>query len=129
MVRRELQKGMSMVAAVVVLAMIAFYVWLGICLIPVYYHNFAIKRILASTSNDSSLMNVTNPVMYRAQVTSMLQKQFDMNNLDKSYLDDMKVTFGTTQTTIELPYEARIHIVNNMDAVLSFHDVVEVPRQ
>lgn len=116
------QQGLTAIAIVLILAMIAFFAMIAIRLFPVYMENFSVVSHLESLSEEADIEQKTN-----GEILSTLQKRFD--------IDDVKHVTGENvfiernkdgSMLIAIEYEVRTPAVANVDMVISFIDEVKI---
>ena len=115
------QRGMTTIGVVLVLAMGAFFVLIGLKLYPIYYDSFKVGAALDSLKTDPSL--ATKP---SAEVVDRLMKRLSIDNVDHVEKSDVSVEKSGKGLNVSVDYEARKNIVGNIDVVVSFSKAVEV---
>ena len=115
------QRGMTTMGLVLVLAMVAFFVLIGLKLYPIYYDSFKVGAALDSLKSDPTLAGKTS-----AEVVDRLMKRLGIDNVDHVEKSDVTVEKSGKGIRVTVDYEARKNIVGNVDVVVSFDKVVEV---
>ena len=115
------QRGMTTIGLVLVLALVAFFVLLGLKLYPIYYDSFKVGAALDSLKGDPTLTSKTP-----AEVVDRLMKRLSIDNVDHVEKSDVTVEKTGKGIHISVEYEARKNIVGNVDVVVSFSKAVEV---
>ena len=115
------QRGMTTIALVLVLALVAFFVLLGLKLYPIYYDSFKVGAALDSLKGDTTLTSKTP-----AEVVDRLMKRLSIDNVDHVEKSDVTVEKTGKGIHVSVEYEARKNIVGNVDVVVSFSKAVEV---
>lgn len=115
------QRGMTTIGLLLILAMAAFFVLIGLKLYPVYYDSFKVGSALDSLKADPSLATKTS-----AEVVDRLLKRLSIDNVDHVEKSDVTVEKSGRGIRVAVEYEARKNIVGNVDVVVSFSKAVEV---
>lgn len=115
------QRGMTTIGLLLILAMTAFFVLIGLKLYPVYYDSFKVGSALDSLKADPSLATKTS-----AEVVDRLLKRLSIDNVDHIEKSDVTVEKSGRGIRVAVEYEARKNIVGNVDVVVSFSKAVEV---
>lgn len=115
------QRGMTTIGLVLVLAMIAFFVLIGLKLYPIYYDSFKVGAALDSLKADPTLAGKTS-----AEVVDRLMKRLSIDNVDHVEKSDVTVEKSGKGIRVLVEYDARKNIVGNVDVMVSFSKAVEV---
>ena len=115
------QRGMTTMGLVLVLAMVAFFVLIGLKLYPIYYDSFKVGAALDSLKSDPALVGKTS-----AEVVDRLMKRLGIDNVDHVEKSDVTVEKSGKGIRVTVDYEARKNIIGNVDVVVSFDKAVEV---
>lgn len=116
------QRGMSMWSGMFVIAVVAFFLFLGFKLFPPYMENFKVKNAIEGLARDPSIGTMT-----RGEMIVSLEKRFDIDNVDtvKPAQHLFLETRGRTRV-IRITYEAVVPLFGNISALLDFQHVREV---
>ncbi len=115
------QRGMTTMGIILILAMAAFFVLIGLKLYPIYYDSFKVGAALDSLKTDSSLMGKSS-----TEVVDRLMKRLGIDNVDHVEKSDVTVEKTGKGMRVSVEYEARKNIVGNVDVLVSFSKAVEV---
>ncbi len=121
MISLKNQHGLTMISWLLVLTMVGFFIMVGMKLAPVYLQNYTIRNILESVRKE--ILTSRKPV---TEIRTMLSRRFDMNSIDNLKRENIKIRRSSGITTIEVNYEERRPIVGNLDAIMTFHESVEL---
>ncbi|MBU6953725.1 DUF4845 domain-containing protein [Hahella sp. HN01] len=121
---RKNQQGASVLAVLVWVAVGISVITLGIKLIPIYIDDFAVKSSLEGLNREADLARLSNP-----EILSRLDKHFMVNNVRNFDKNSIKITRENTKMRIDIIYEQRTNIINNIDAVVSFNHHLEANNQ
>jgi Domain of unknown function (DUF4845) len=124
------QRGFTFWGWMIVLGIGAFFLTLAAKLAPVYISNYSIQAIIKSLDKEPELAEKSIYDIRRA-----VQRKFDVNNIDSilaekcdKKLSCVSVQKDATTLRIDANYEARVHIMGNVDAVVMFkNNFVELP--
>lgn len=115
------QHGMTMISWLVILAVIGFFIMIGLRIGPVYMEHYTIKNILESIQNEPLISR--KPV---GEIRMMLLKRLDINNIRDLNREHIKIRRAGGVTTIEIDYEKRRPIAGNLDVIMMFNESVEL---
>lgn len=128
--QRVLQRGMSVWQWLVVVLVVGLGLTIAVAIGPLYVTNFSVQSTVKSLQ--------TEPELSSKSVTEMraaIERKFDVNQItvvqavcrdkDKPCL---KIERTKSVVKVDANYEARVHVIANIDAVVSFKDnYVEIP--
>lgn len=121
MVSVKNQQGLTMISWLLVLTMVGFFIMMGMKLAPVYLQHYTIQNVLESLRKDALVSR--KPV---TEIRTMLSRRLDMNSIKKLKRENVKIRRSSGITTIEVNYEERRPIAGNLDAIMTFHESVEL---
>lgn len=127
---RERQRGLSIWQGLIVLAIAGFLFTIGVKLAPKYITNFTVESTVESLRNE--------PEIAAKSITEMrfaIERKFDVNRIEviQAVCRDkdrpcLKIEKSTTKVIIDANYEARVHMMGNVDAVVVFgNNRIEIP--
>jgi len=122
MSHRRDQRGMTTIGLALVFAIGAFFVLLALRLVPVYLEHFKVVEILDGLATEGR--DPTNLLT----VKQLLERRLEINDIDRIKKENITITRRDGISHVEIKYEARVPILSNVDAVVSFHDVRDVAR-
>ncbi|MCO6439959.1 MAG: DUF4845 domain-containing protein [Nitrococcus mobilis] len=115
MTRLGHQGGMVLVSWLVTLCMVGTLILVAIRLAPVYIEAYEVGSILQSMAGDSGLRNST-----RGEVWETFKKRLDINDINYIVRSDLAMNEVAGGLQLILAYQARVHLLGNLDAVASF---------
>lgn len=108
-----------------VVLMGAFVVICLIKLAPVYIDNFTIREAFKGVQEEivADETKATNK-----RIRAMLERRFTVNRIDRIKTKDVEFVREKTRLLVNAPYEVRVPLLLNIDAVVKFADTgFEVP--
>jgi len=112
------QRGVTMLGAVAILVVVASVVTVALRLGP-HYIDFHTMQTLVEELPEARVHT-----MERGDIRESLQKRFRINNIRAYEVSDViSIERGKGQTQLIIRYEAREHLVANVDVVLSFEKI------
>ena len=117
------QQGLSSTGWLFVIAVFGAILTIVAKLAPFYLDNRVVVATLNTLAEDSAF-----PSMAPNQVRSKLQKTFTINAIRGKPLQALKVTKKKNVMLVTVAYEERVNIVFNIDAVLTFNNVLDSTR-
>ncbi|HET8700978.1 MAG TPA: DUF4845 domain-containing protein [Nitrococcus sp.] len=109
------QGGMTLVSWLVTLIGFGVAALVAIRLAPVYIEAYEVGSILQSMETDPELKNST-----RSDILETFEKRLDINNINHMN-NDLKVNEIAGGMRLIVDYQARVHLLGNLDAVANFH--------
>jgi hypothetical protein len=116
------QKGMTFIGVLFVLFIIAFFVLIGLRIIPMYIESTKIRGSLQSLEKEPFITTKS-----KADIQKLIGKRFDIEDIES--LDprkDVEIKKERGILTISTKYELRKNILGNVDVIMSFDEKVEV---
>ena len=126
MAMKHKQQGMTAIAWVIVLALVAIQAVMALRIIPVYMNYGTVKSILDDMAADSELRGESPTI-----IKSLVQRKLQVNNVmelqrDKNAFKYKKLSDGLQ---ISLNYEARGPIYGNLEFIATFSHEVLIPKK
>ena len=119
---RSRQAGFTVWEWLVIVLVGGFLLKLGFSIGPLYITNYTIQATVQALQNEPELASKT---VY--EVRSAVERKFDVNQIEvvQAVCRDknkpcMKVEKTKTHLVIDANYEARTHVIGNVDAVVVF---------
>ncbi|MCW0387610.1 hypothetical protein NB722_002149 [Xanthomonas sacchari] len=109
------QSGMTLTSFVIVLAVVGFFVYIGMKLFPMYMEFYAVRSAMKGVATEAG-----SAEMDPAQAKVSLFRRLDINYSDTVKPGD--VTFERTDTGVKMhvAYEVRRPLIANLDVVGKF---------
>ena len=116
---RDSQKGMSFFGWLAVIALVVFAATVAMKLTPIYLDHFALRKIVTSVNDDPSLK-----IGSLRDLRAHINKGMQINSIrDIKAEDAITVTAsGTDVYTVEIKYEVRSPLLNNVDLLIHFDE-------
>ena len=115
------QRGMTPIGWILVFLLIAFFALIALKLTPIYIESFTVGSVIADLKDEPGIGSMTS-----REITSLIQKRFDVNSVTGVSTDDVYVEKLGGTMTISAEYEVRKSMLGNVDIVVSFNKSVEV---
>lgn len=113
-------QGASLIVTLVVIFLLLLDVVIAIRLVPVYIDNYQIKTTLEAMTQDSTMQDLT-----KDEIRDFFSRRIAVNNIKNFDLSKLQIDRKQGKLTFTVNYEARVKIVGNVDAVLTFNNRVE----
>ena len=117
------QQGLTFISLVFVLALIGFFVLLGLKIGPIYLNHSKVVSALAEIKKTPDIEEQSE-----AEIRGGLSKRFDINYVDDVTQDDIKVTRHNDYLKVAIEYEVVTKIAGNLSVLVEFNDVIEVGK-
>ena len=118
---RMRQSGMTGIGWIIVLGLIAFFAVLVLRLAPIYLEYAQVASAVDSLEREP-LITKKPP----GQIQKLLLRRFDVNDVKRVNASNIKLQRSGGVLTITVAYEARVHLLGNIDAVAVFHKSLEL---
>ena len=120
---RNSQRGIGMLPAMVLIALVIFLGTIAVKLFPIYIDHWTLKDVISDVVEESN--GDTTP----AQIKSKLESRFVTNRIETISIRDITIKLERDSTTIDANYEKRTPLIFNVDGVVKFEDLFfEIPR-
>lgn len=117
------QSGLTAISIVVLLAIGAFFILLGLRLMPIYLENFKVASHLEKLAKDPATKELSED-----EIVSKLLKRFDIDDVDHVTEEDITLEQTETGLAIYIDYEVRAPTIGNVDLIASFSEKAEISR-
>ncbi|NKN33309.1 DUF4845 domain-containing protein [Marichromatium bheemlicum] len=119
------QHGLGLLSFMILVVIAAFFITLVLKLGPVYMQNLTIQSVM------DGLQDPVQPVGNSTRkISGYLARNLDINGIDVVSAQDFEFKrTDADRLTVVLEYERRTHLFFNVDAVLTFHNQVEISTQ
>jgi hypothetical protein len=116
------QHGLTAIATLLILILVAFGVFLLFKMVPVYLEYFNVSSSVSSLKEVDDL-GQKSP----ADVRELLKRRLEINDVRRVKPDHIKITRSGSATTVAVNYEAREHLLGNLDLIFTFSKTVIFP--
>lgn len=113
------QQGMSFISILVIIAVVSFFIMIGLKVFPSYITHYSIKKVLLQLETDRDI-DKKSP----AEIRKLLKRRFKINNVYDFDPKNINFTKKKDGLEVRIAYEVREHVVGNVDIVLTFDDHV-----
>lgn len=118
------EQGFTLITIVIILFLIGFFTMLILKIGPIYLNNMKVRSSLQAIKSTTDISSKS-----KQEVTSLLNKRFDVNYVDFIDKNDIKITKHGDYLKVEIAYEVIENIVGNLDVLVTFNEVIEVGNQ
>jgi hypothetical protein len=115
------QTGMTAISMLLLLIIAGFFALLVMKMGPVYLENYKVKTVLSALESESMIGKKSI-----SEVRQLIDRRLYINEVRRLTAKDIKVKKADGKLRVEIVYEVREHIAANVDAIMSFEDIVEV---
>ncbi|HFQ91718.1 MAG TPA: DUF4845 domain-containing protein [Chromatiales bacterium] len=115
------EAGLTGLGFIFILLILAFFVALGLKLVPVYLEYYNVTTSLQSLAKEDS-----SELSSSQDIKALLNKRLGIN--DVTSVSDQNITIGKEgdNTLVTVEYEVRKNFLGNVDIVVTFKDSVEL---
>lgn len=115
---RHRQSGMSILGILAIAIMVGFFVMCALRLAPSYFEYLTVKEIVTKVANEYESDKKTIRELRRS-----LENLLNTNQVYGVKSKDIEIYRKNGKTFIDANYEARIHVMGRIDAVMNFDDL------
>lgn len=116
------QKGLTFIGFVMLLAILGFFAYAAMRLVPIYTEYFAVKSAMKAVAAESG-----SAQMQPGDIRNKLIKRFDVSYVTSVNPNDIRVR-RDRNPSITIAYEVRKPFISNVDLVVSFSHTQELSR-
>lgn len=115
---RHRQSGMSLLGMLAIAMMVGFFVLCGLRIAPSYVEYRAVKGVVTKVATEYGAQAKTVRELRKTIATNL-----NTNQIHGIHPKDIEIYRKEGKTFIDANYEARIHVMANIDAVVMFDDL------
>ena len=115
------QRGITFISLVLMLVVAGFFAMLLMKLGPIYLENYTIKTVLKNLENTSGLGSRPS-----RDILSTLSDRLYVNEVRRLEKKNIKLSKKGGRVTLTINYEVRKPILANVDALVTFSDMVQL---
>ena len=114
------QQGVTAVGWLIILSLIAFFVFIGLKLFPIYLENFNVQGSMASLAKEAGLHKKT-----KAEIRRLLNKKLNINNIRSIKKKDIKISKRGRIVTVTIDYSVQTPLMGALTLLAEFHEEAE----
>ena len=114
------QQGVTAVGWLIILSLIAFFVFLGLKLFPIYLENFNVQGSMNSLAKETGLHKKT-----KAEIRRLLNKKLNINNIRSIKKKDIKISKRGKIVTVTVDYSVTTPLMGALTLLAEFHEEAE----
>jgi hypothetical protein len=115
------QQGLTFISLVFLLGFFAFFVLLGLKIVPVYLDHFKVASVVAELEKTPDLEEKSV-----SDIRESLSKRLGMNYVYDVTQDDIVITKYGHYLKVVIAYNVVKKIIGNLSVLVEFNDVIEV---
>lgn len=112
---RGRQQGLTFIGYLIILSIIGFFVLIALKLTPVYLEYFRVKRQVESLVDESGLKEKSG-----IEVRKLLKRRFGVDDIENIPEDQIKLEKKESEMKIQITWARQVHMMGNVDALVSF---------
>lgn len=120
---KRMQRGMTLIGFLLVLAVVGVFVYMGMKLIPMYSEYYAVKQALSGLASDPGIAD-RSP----AQIRDLFFRRLYVSYADNIKSEHVKIVRKDQGFEMTVKYEVRKPLIYNLDVVGNFEAVKEMRR-
>ena len=117
------QGGMTMLGFLITLAVIMFFLFCGMKILPMYTEYYSVKKALAGMASEPGLANSS-----KENIRKLFMRRLDMSYALNVKPEALKIESTDQGYMLTVDYELRKELIANLDIVGKFHAQQELKR-
>ena len=117
------QRGLTLIGWLLTLAAIGLVAVMGLRLVPVYLDAYKVATILEQLESESRTSS-----MDRREVRETVRRRLDIDDVTRVSASELQFKEIPGGMQVLLEYEARVHLIGNLDAVARFREEATLRR-
>jgi len=117
------QGGMTMLGFLITLAVIMFFLFCGMKILPMYTEYYSVKKALAGMASEPGLANSS-----KENIRKLFMRRLDMSYALNVKPEALKIESTDQGYMLTVDYELRKELIANLDVVGKFHAQQELKR-
>lgn len=110
------QNGATLMGLLMTAALIGFFAYVGMKLVPVYIENYGVKAALNSLADEGAQSGSVT------EIRSRLMKRLDVNNVDSVRPEDVEIKTMGKSRVVSVNYEVRTRFYGNLHLLMIFNE-------
>ena len=117
------QSGMTMLGFLITLAVVMFFLYVGMKIVPMYTEYYSVKKALAGMASEPGLASSS-----KEKVRQLFMRRLNMSYALNVKSDALKIESTDQGYMLTVDYEERRELMANLDVVGKFHAEQELKR-
>ena len=117
------QSGMTMLGFLITLAVVMFFLYIGMKIGPMYSEYYAVKKALAGMASEPGLADSS-----KEKIRDLFMRRLDMSYALNVKSDALKIESSDQGYMLKVDYELRKELIANLDVVGKCHAEQELKR-
>jgi hypothetical protein len=114
------QKGMTGIGWMIVIALVMFFAYIVILLLPIYLENHSVKSVIQDLENgDESFATAS-------KLRKIINRRLDINMATSVSSGDISISQDADVFIVDIDYEVREPFLGNIDLLITFKSSVEI---
>ncbi len=118
------QGGLTMISWMFVLAILVFFIMVGIKMVPSYMENYSVKQVLASMETDRSMRK-----LYPRELRKMFMRRLKINSVYEFKPEFLTIKKSKVGLDMLVDYEIRKPVVGNVFVVMTFDGMASIRKR
>ena len=117
------QSGMTMLGFLITLAVVMFFLYCGMKIVPMYTEFYSVKKALASIANEQNAQ-----ITSKDKIRALFARHMQIDYVSVNKPEMLKIESTDTGYNMLMDYERRTPLFANLDVVAKFHAEQAVAR-
>lgn len=115
------QQGVTGIGWLIILGLIAFFVFIGLRVFPIYMENFNVVTSIKSLEHEPQVTKRS-----KAEVQTLIMKRFQINDVKNATRKDLSVSNRSGVLTVSVKYDVKTKLFGPWSLIAEFDESVEV---
>lgn len=115
------QQGVTGIGWLIILGLIAFFVFIGLRLFPIYIEKFSVVSSLESLKNEPQVTKKS-----KAEILRLITNRFQINDVKNATRKDITITQRAGVLTVSVKYDVKTKLFGPLSLIAEFDESVEV---
>jgi hypothetical protein len=116
------QSGMTMLGFLITLAVVMFFLYCGMKVVPMYTEFYSVKKAMASIASDPEA------TVSKDKIRASFDKHIKIDYVSVIKSEMLKIESTDTGYNMQMDYERRTPLFANLDVVAKFHAEQAIAR-
>jgi hypothetical protein len=115
------QQGVTGIGWLIILGLIAFFVFIGLRLFPIYSENFNVIASLKSLENEPQVTTKS-----KAEIQQLIMKRFQINDVKNATRKDISINKRGGTLIVSVKYDVKTKLFGSLSLIAEFDESIEV---
>ena len=115
------QQGATAIGTLLIFAMIAVFVFIGLKLFPIYYESFKVSSALKSLKSEVGIKDKP-----QHEIIRLITNRLSIDDVEHVTPEDIIIDRTGRELKVYIDYQVQTNLIGNIDLLVSFEKHIEV---